>query len=121
MAAKKKNANRRQSHAVITVPDPDRLTTAAHVEVGGTILWRCETPDYPEFDIVFQPGPTPFGNYPKGLSIPGKIEAPAVRKVTDEGDFNYSIKHHPRPGSGKSATTSGPVWIGSIRCIGCPP
>jgi hypothetical protein len=117
---------RRHVHAVITLHDPqfspgaDYLPTATLVEVGGTVQWRCETPDYPQFEIIFTAGENPFSTPPSPeLKLFGGILKPVVCDVLNKGDdFEYTIHHHHKAG-GKPVTRTG--FISAHQCKVCPP
>ena len=118
MASKKKY--RRPTHAVVTLPDPDHMDTASYVEVGGRIEWRCETPDYPLFEIVFLLT-NPF-NKQKDYVLKGTIHKPVVRVAKVEGNHEYHVKHLPPKEAPAGAPTkqSGPfnAQIGTGPGIG---
>lgn len=109
----------RPTHVVITLPDPDALTSSSHAEVGGRMEWRCETANYPGFDIVFGEK-NPF-NHEKNYEAHGTIDEPVVRIVKNVGKYPYTVRHHPPPGSGGEAVETGPAMAIGWKCEGCPP
>ena len=115
---------RRHAHAVITLLDPEfspsanLLPTASLVEVGGTVQWRCETPDYPEFDIIFKKGlKNPFNDSLDGWTKAGDIYNPVVEDVAKDGEFEYEVKHRKKAGGG--SVHRGKHFIHAHICLVC--
>lgn len=114
---------RRPAHVVITLHDSQFdtngvLPPASLVEVGGTIQWRCDTPEYPIFDIVFPPGKkNPIDGSTRGWTKTGDINNPVVAKVTIHGDFEYEVNHHHKSGVG--TVNRGNQFIVCHICLGC--
>jgi hypothetical protein len=112
---------RRPANVVITLHDPEFDTTAvlppaSLVEVGGTIQWRCDTPEYPTFDIVFPRGKkNPIDGSTGGWTKSGDINNPLVAKVTTHGDFEYEVHHK----SGVGTVIRGNQFIVCHICLGC--
>jgi hypothetical protein len=97
-------------HTVITIPDPEHLKTL-HGLIHGSVEWRCETPNYPTFEVVFK-NSNPF-NKSKSYKVRGTIEKPVVLQPATQGIYEYSVRHFPkRPGD--PIITTGP----SVASIG---
>ncbi len=109
--------HRKPISAVITVPDPDNFEVASHAEVGGLIEWRCETPKYPDFDIVFI-NANPFNDVPTGFTVSGSIDQPVVLVVKNANKYEYKIKHYPK-GGGQSVE-SPTKFSHTVPCKNCP-
>jgi len=118
MATKKKHG--KPTNAVITLPDPDNLDVTRHAHIGGRIEWRCETPKYPIFEIVF--GSTNPFNKETDFVLTGTIDAPIVRVAEITGDHEYHIRHLPPKGASKGtpAIQSGPFNAQVTKCTHCP-
>ncbi len=115
MATRKKFS--KPVHAVVTVPDPENLDATSHVELGGRIEWRCETPAFPKFEIHF--GATnPFNKTPNYI-LKGTIDKPVVRTAKILGDHEYHVTHIPLKGT--PAVQSGPFNAQVTKCPHCPP
>jgi hypothetical protein len=113
---------------VHTAPDPDQLEVCSHGEVGGFLEVRCETPNYPTFEVVFD-GPNPY-DCQTGQRFRGSISQPVILALNYEGDFEYVIYHFPagyengtEDNGGCEGITvpppSGPFPCGIIPCRGC--
>ncbi len=87
---------RRPASAVVTLPDPDNAYSGIHVEIGGTLEIRCESPNYPNFQVIFD-GADPSGKE-EGHVFEGSIHQPIVIPVIKEGDFSYTVLHYHRHG-----------------------
>jgi len=119
--------SRRPTHAVVTVPDPEHLPTATHVEHGGTLEFRCETPNYPHFDVCFKV--TDQSGKVQTLIYPGSIDRPVVITVAEdsgnfqkEGEYQYTVHHYhhkPKKGEAYSGPSTG-TWSMFVKhCRGC--
>jgi hypothetical protein len=82
---------------VITVPDPDIMPVASHVEQGGTLQWRTDTHNYPKFEIRFA-GANPF-NADKDLILTGDDLKPVTIRLNTVGDYEYVIWHYKKDGT----------------------
>jgi hypothetical protein len=74
---------------VITVPDPDIMPVASHVEQGGTLQWRTDTHNYSKFEIRFA-GANP-SNDDKDLILAGDDLKPVTIRLKTAGDYEYVI------------------------------
>jgi hypothetical protein len=110
---------RKPTHAVVTLPDPDLTPSCSHVEYGGTLEFRCDTPNYPYFQVLIDiPDPAPGEE--QTFKFLGNIEHPVVIPVTKDsapfikaGEYPYRVEHYKtakKPGKGKY---SGPKTGGS--------
>jgi hypothetical protein len=109
--------NDRPLSIVITVPDPDNMSVSDRAEEGGTLQWRTESHQYPEFEIRFK-GPNPF-NTETNLILKGSDAKPVVEhiKAESKGVYSYQVRHIKKDGSFKDTEVRRFV----IHCIGCPP
>jgi hypothetical protein len=107
--------NHKPLSAIVTVPDPDSKPVATHVEVGGTLQWRSDSPNYPRFEIQFV-GPNPF-NDNENDKFDGENLRPVVMHLKKTGEYHYKIKHIRHDGTEAS---TGPSHFVVNRCIGCP-
>ncbi len=118
MATKKKvYQHRRPISSVITLPDPDNYEVAGHAEVGGFIEWRCDTPNYPDFDIVFIYS-NPFNDIPEGFTVSGSISKPVVLEVVNANEYEYKVRHYPKGGG--ASTDSETKFGHTVPCKNCP-
>jgi hypothetical protein len=85
---------RRPACAVVTLPDPDNSWTSSHAEIGGTLEIRCESPNYPTFEVIFE-DEIP-SDKEKGHVFKGSIHQPVVIPLTKVGEFDYTVRHLPR-------------------------
>ena len=119
---------RRPAHAVVTVPDPERIPTCSHVEYGGTLQFRCETTNYPHFEIQFEA--TDASGESTTLVYPGSIDHPVVIAVTEdggpfvrEGEYRYKVHHHHKKPKKKGGPYTGPdtgTWSIFVKhCRAC--
>jgi hypothetical protein len=107
----------RPSSAVITIPDPDGMPFSTHVEQGGTLQWRTDTHNYPDFVIEFQ-GANPFDEVPN-QKFSGSDEKPVVLRLNTVGNnYRYKVQHIKKDGTSKD---TGPVEFSVIHCPLCPP
>ena len=109
--------------AVFNVPDPDNPLYNVQAEVGGTVTWNCNTPNYVQFEVIFTES-NPFDSR-KNAKFSGTIDQPAVVSLNTDGLFSYKIRHVRADGSHK---TTGPYSLGvcregqfNVHCKGCPP
>ena len=106
----------RPSSGVITLPDPDDMPFSIHAEKGGTLQWRTETHNYPEFEIRFQ-GPNP-SNAENNLVLKGSDVKPVVIRLNTIGEnYKYTIRRIKKDGA---CIDSGPVMFNVRICVGCP-
>jgi hypothetical protein len=110
-----KPGTHKATHVVITLPDPDSKCIASHAELGGRIEWRCDTPNYPTFDIIFSTS-NPFNNQ-LDYTANGTIDSPVVLQPTAGGDYSYTVKQYPSDGG--APVTSGPIFFRVHPCTGC--
>ena len=125
-----KESTNRPACAVHTIPDPEQLRIRSHGEVGGTLEVRCETPNYPYFDVEIvscnpryaisweQPGRT-SGAHDR---ISGEIDKPVVIHFDKEGDFEYLVHHYPKGDQMRNdplEPPSGPFACGVHMCPAC--
>jgi hypothetical protein len=87
----------RPACAVITIPDPDIMPVAIHVEQGGTLQWRTDTHNYPKFEIRFS-GANP-SNDDKDLILTGDDLKPVTIRLKTVGDYEYVIWHYTKEGT----------------------
>jgi hypothetical protein len=111
-----KRGTHKAAHVVITVPDPDNKSIGSSAEIGGRIEWRCDTPNYPTFDIVFS-YPNPF-NDQADYTVNGTIDSPVVLQPTAGGDYSYTVTQYPSDGS--APVNCGPIAFRVHPCTGCP-
>ena len=83
--------------AVITIPDPDIMPVASHVEQGGTLQWRTDTHNHPRFEIRFE-GANP-SNADKNLILTGDDLQPVTIRLNTVGDYVYEIWHYRKDGT----------------------
>jgi hypothetical protein len=107
----------RPSSTVITVPDPDNMPVSSNVEKGGTIEWRTDTHNYPNFEIRFQ-GANPFDTTPD-LVLTGSDEKPVIMRLNTLGhDYAYKVRHHHK--KDRSHRDTGVFKFNVNPCRGCP-
>jgi len=106
----------RPSNLVITVPDPDNMPVSSYAEKGGTLQWRTDTHQYPNFEIRFQ-GSNP-SNARKNLVLKGSDVQPVVLRLKTTGAFKYTIRHIKKDGT---HVDIGPINANVHPCPGCPP
>ena len=120
----------RPAFAVHTIPDPEHLLICSHGEVGGTLEVRCETPNYPYFDVEIV-----SCNPPDAISwerldrisgaldrISGAIDKPVVIHLDREGDFEYLVHHYHKGDPMRRdplEPPSGPFACGVHPCPAC--
>jgi hypothetical protein len=103
---------------VVTVPDPDNMPVSAQGEQGGTLQWRTDTHNYPEFEIRFQ-GANPSNEHKiKDHILKGSDIQPVVIRLDVIGNYQYTIRHYKKD---KTCTDTGPVTFSVVRCLACPP
>jgi hypothetical protein len=100
--------------AVVTIPDPDIMPVACHVEQGGTLQWRTDTHSYPKFEIRFQ-GPNP-SNADKDLILTGDDLQPATIRLNTVGDYEYMICQYHKDGT---IRRTGVFKFRASPCGGC--
>ena len=80
----------------------EQLRICSHGEVGGTLEVRCETPNYPYFDVEIVSCNPPDAISSERLDripeapnrISGEIDKPVVIHLDKEGDFEYLVHHY---------------------------
>jgi hypothetical protein len=109
----------RPSSVVVTVPDPDTTAVASHAEKGGTLQWRTDTHNYPEFEIQFI-GPNPSNGNADEVFRGSDIEPVVIRLDLDVvgEDYQYKVRHFHKDGTSKD---TGPFLLRVTPCRGCPP
>ena len=107
-------SNYNPTSAVITVPDPDNCPSAVHVEKGGTLQWRNESRNYPDFEVEFI-GANPVDERPNAIFTGHKMK-PVVIQPEKIGDYCYKIRHKNADGACRD---SGPSVFYVIPCTGC--
>jgi len=113
------NSYSRPLNSVITVPDPDRTPVSSHAEQGGTLEWRTDTHNYPNFEIHFK-GANPFDPDHDDLVLPGSDVNPVVIRLKTAGKhYQYAVRHISK--DGKCSVDSGPFEFYVYPCRGCPP
>lgn len=120
MATKKKSS--KPANVVFTLPDPDGPPNKFQAEVGGTVTWKSETPNYPKFEVSFT-GANPSDDI-EDAKFSGASNQPVVLNLKTPGHYKYIVKHINKDGTNKSV---GPFSIGIAaagqfdnRCRGCP-
>lgn len=102
--------------SVITVPDPDRMPVAAHVEQGGTLQFRTDTHKYTTFEIRFQ-GPNPFDETQNEVFAGSDVQ-PVVGRLMKVGtEYKYTVRHFKDDGT---SVDSGTFAFNVNPCRGCP-
>jgi len=132
-----KESTNRPACAVHTIPDPEQLRICSHGEVGGTLEVRCETPNYPYFDVeIVSCNPTDAISWerPDRISgavdrisgaldrISGAIDQPVVIHLDREGDFEYLVHHYYKGDPMRRdplEPPSGPFACGVHPCPAC--
>ena len=110
------DSHHRPASVVITIPDPENAPVTSHAEIGGRVEWRCETPHYPKFEIIFE-NKNPF-NDDGTFTATGNIDQPVVCEIKNKGDYTYKIRHHHHKDGAPFE------WVcdfRSVPCRGCPP
>ncbi len=87
---------RKPISAVITVPDPDNTPCTGHAEQGGTLEWRSEAPNYPEFEVIFA-GTNPYDDKIDDV-LRGTTTKPIVVRLDKTGEFTYTVRHYHKNG-----------------------
>lgn len=100
--------------AVIMVADPDESPVLVYAEEGGTLEWRSESPNYPEFEILFV-GDSPAEANDK---LFGTTKDPVVVHATKLGTYHYKIRHFKNDGSHRSTGTHS---FSVSTCKNCKP
>jgi hypothetical protein len=108
----------RPSSIVVTVPDPDRTSVASHAEKGGTLQWRTDTHNYPNFEIQFI-GPNPSNGNTNEVFRGSDITPVVIRLDIVRDDYQYKVRHFHKDGS--SSKDTGPFLLRVTPCKGCPP
>jgi len=80
---------RRAACSVVTIPDPDNSWASSPAEVGGTLEIRCESPNYPTFEVIFD-AETP-SDKEEGHVFKGSIHQPVVIPLIKVGEFGYTV------------------------------
>jgi hypothetical protein len=101
------------------------MPTCSHVEYGGTLQFRCETPDYPHFEVLFEI-PDAFGNI-QTVVFPGSIDHPVIIPVAEdseyfksEGEYRYLVHHHrKKPEKGDPPYTGPDTGTGNVFVRHC--
>jgi hypothetical protein len=101
--------------SVITVPDPDRMPVAGHVEQGGTLQFRTDTHRYPTCEIRFI-GDNPFDETTNKV-LPGSDIKPIVGRLEKNGNYQYTVRHFKDDGT---SVDSGTFAFNVNPCRGCP-
>ena len=110
---KSKNKQHSPLSVVITLPDPDDFRVLPIAEVGGTMEWRTESVNYPDFELHFK-GENPENDTPD-LVRKGSRQQPVVLRVTKTGTFEYTVRHCKKNGGG---FIEGESFAG--RVVPCP-
>lgn len=114
----------RPTCAVHTIPDPDQLLTRSHAEVSGTLEVRCESPNYPFFDVVIV-GSNPRDVTQRTLDIryPGTMDNPVVLQLDKEGQIEYYVYLYQKDDAVKKSPpkTFGPFACSVHSCPACKP
>jgi hypothetical protein len=107
----------RPSCTVVTVPDPDNMPVSAHAQKGGTLQWRTDTHNYPNFEIWFI-GANPFDNK-QNVVIAGSEDNPVIIYLdTVKDDYQYKVRHFKKDGTW---VDTGTFMFNVHPCPGCPP
>jgi hypothetical protein len=107
----------RPSCTVVTVPDPDNMPVSMHVQKGGTLQWRTDTHNYPNFEIRFK-GSNPF-NEEQDLVLQGSDDEPVIMRLnTVKDDYFYIVRHFRKDGT---CVDTGTFMFNVHPCPGCPP
>jgi hypothetical protein len=109
----------RPSSVVVTVPDPDTTAVASYAEKGGTLQWRTDTHNYPEFEIQFI-GPNPCNDNADDVFRGSDLEPVVMRLDLDMigEEYQYMVRHFHKDGTSKD---TGPFLLRVTPCRGCPP
>jgi hypothetical protein len=97
--------------AVITVPDPDNSPSFVHVEEGGTLQWRNDSYNYPDFEVEFI-GANPADDKSNAI-LTGNNLKPVVIHAKTPGKYRYKIRH--KKGDG-SESVWGPIHAYVVPC-----
>jgi len=91
MKATNEQVSTKPSSIVITVPDPDTFPVTTYGDLGGTIEFRSDAPNYPHFEIQFA------GNNPEDSLIDrtfvGTNDSPLMITINKEGAFTYWVTY----------------------------
>jgi hypothetical protein len=116
----KPKSDSRPSSRVLTLPDPENMPFSTHAEQGGTLQWRIDSHNYPEFEIRFQ-GPNP-SNANKNLVLKGSDARPVVLRLKTIGVYKYTVRHIKKDGTSPDpGPVLQPVLSIIVHCVGCPP
>jgi hypothetical protein len=97
--------------AVITVPDPDNSPSFVHVEEGGTLQWRNDSYNYPDFEVEFI-GANPTDDKSNAI-LTGSNLKPVVIHAKTPGKYRYKIRHKKTDGS---ESVWGPIHAYVVPC-----
>jgi hypothetical protein len=100
--------------AVITVPDPGNSPSAVHVEMGGTLQWRNDSYNYPDFEIEFI-GDNPADEHSNAIFTGDNLN-PVVIHAKKTGKYKYNIRHKKADGS---EWVWGPIQAYVVPCQDC--
>jgi hypothetical protein len=118
-----KKPTNRPACAVHTIPDPEQLGICSHGEVDGTLEVRCETPNYPYFDVeIVTCDPPDAIRWERLDRISGAIDKPVVIHLDKEGDFEYLVYHYHKGDPMREEPLkppSGPFACGVHPCPAC--
>jgi hypothetical protein len=82
--------------AVMILDDPhEKHPVSIYAEKGGTLEWRTDSLNYPEFEIQF------VGESPARASdkLTGTTKNPVVVHVTKSGKYRYNVRHVKKDGT----------------------
>ncbi|MFY9935746.1 MAG: hypothetical protein WAK33_02690 [Silvibacterium sp.] len=123
MAAKTKSS--KPGKTVIVLTDQKNPPDCTEAQIGGTAVWECGNPDYPEFYLTFGES-NPF-NGRKNAKFKGSKDQPLTLLYKNAGSFQLQVTHISKKDG--SQIERGPFCITVIRPPthffapphGCPP
>jgi len=112
----------RPTCAIQTTPDPDQLLTTSYAEVNGTLEVRCETPNYPFFEVVIlRCEPPDVTECRRDARYSGTLNSPVVFHLYKEGriEFDVLLYHNGDPGKHSPPKSYGPYSCIIHPCPAC--
>jgi hypothetical protein len=122
MAATRKSIKPVRTDIILAAPH--KLRECIQVQVGGTVIWQCGKPTYPEFHLTFADA-NPF-NSRQNAKFKGSKDQPITLVFKNEGTFRFKVTHIKKDAStidwGPFCITIIPLPICVIKPPpGCPP